>query len=213
MCHLPPLSPPKKSLGLASSSVDNMNPLRPLQPNVPSIAAWPPPRAPTVRTSQQQRKQQQEQRKQQGKHEVPVNLRDNVLPFDCSASVLPGLTFPEDFRAYHCPRDETILTQNYQHSPPNPLRKASHDPVFFSSLALRSSVAELFGCVVTPRKNDQHVGGSIWQAPPALPYDPEDDDVVAWKKGLEGGTDDEHNRVKACAVTWPLWNSRLDLEM
>jgi hypothetical protein len=233
MYHSPPLSPPRKSSKMAPPPTEDnennnmvpvsvgppssMNPLlllQPLRPNTPSIAAWPPPRAPTPRTHQQQQNQQHRQQSQQQQRQKQLAiLRDNVLSFDFSASVLPGLTFPEDFRAYHCPRDEIIMTETYVPPPPNPLRKGSHDPVFFSSPTLKANIDELFGCTVQRKDNGQQHGHSTWQAPPALPYDPEDDDLVAWKKRSEGQIDDEYNEVKVGFDTWPAWNPRFDLEM
>lgn len=214
----PPLSPREEPSKTIPSSIDNMPflpvrppstmsslpPLRPLRPNMPAIAPWPRARAPTPRTQHEKRQQR------------PVILRDNVLPFDFSASVLPGLTFPKDFRAYHCPRDEIILTENYVPPLPNPLRKTSNNPVFFSNPALMANVAELFGYTGQSKDNGQHDGSTTWQAPPALPYDPHHDDLMVWKKRSKGSTNDERKEVKvngADTDTWPPWNSRLDLEM
>lgn len=212
----PSISPPEDSSGLATLANDDMHsipahppfsmssllPLR-SRPNPPAIAAWPPPRASTSRTQHEQRQQ-------------PVILRHNVLPFDFSATVLPGLTFPKDFRTYHCPRDEIVLTEKYLSPPPNPLRKTSKDPVFFSHPTLKANVAELFGYTVRPKSTDQHLGNSTWQSPPALPYEPVDDDLMAWKKRSEGAPDNKRNEVRANSPgtdTWPPWKSRLDLEM
>ncbi|KAJ4378386.1 hypothetical protein N0V86_006087 [Didymella sp. IMI 355093] len=161
----------------------------------------------------QQSQQHCQQQQQQQRQKQLLILRDNVLSFDFSASVLPGLTFPEDFRAYHCPRDEIIITENYVSPPPNPLRKGSHDPVLFSSPTLKTNIAELFGYAVQRKDNDQRHSHSTWQAPPALPYGPEDDDLVVWKKRSEDEIDDQHNEVKAGFDTWPAWNPRFDLEM
>ena len=107
------------------------------------------------------------------------------------------------------------MTENYEPPPPNPLRKASHDPVFFLHPTLKANIAEHFGSTVLcndhgRRHSHSH---SLWQAPPALPYVPDDDDLVAWKKRSEGGNDDERYREAMSGLdVLPPWNGRFDLE-
>lgn len=216
MYHSPPLSPPEESSATASSSISSMEPepvpptssmnpplsLRPLRPSTPSTAVCTPSLTPMPRTHQQQTKEHQ-----------PIIIRGNVLPFDSSATVLPELTFPENLRGYYCPRDEITLTEDYVPPPPNPLRKTSRDPVFFSSPMLKTNIVELFGQTLERKHDDRCSSNSHWQAPPVLPYNPSHDDLVAWKQRSEGGTENEHNKVEASSDTQPPWNSRLDLEI
>ncbi|KAF2625246.1 hypothetical protein BU25DRAFT_412696 [Macroventuria anomochaeta] len=106
------------------------------------------------------------------------------------------------------------MTDNYVPPPPNPLRKSSSNPVFFADPALREGVAELFGYTVQSRDKNRNGSGNTWQMRQKLPYDPNDDDLMAWRKRLEDGADNGGDEVKAnghVSDTWPLWNSRFDL--
>jgi hypothetical protein len=236
MYHSPPLSLAKKPSELDFSSIDDsdhhnndkmahmparppssMNPplpLRALRPNMPAITAWPPPRVPTPRTHhtpRQQQEQQQQQQQEEQNHQ-PANSRQNVKPFDFSATVLPELTYPENIRDYFYPRDEITITENYEPPTPNPLRKASHNPVFFNSTTLRASIAELFGHPVRHHHHNRRHSHSVWQPPPALPYVPDEDDLAAWKKRTEGGADNGYEK-NDYFDTVPPWNGRFDSEL
>ncbi|KAF3032287.1 hypothetical protein E8E12_001150 [Didymella heteroderae] len=234
--HSPPLSPAEKFSKPPFSSIVNnshnnnnmapepvrpplgMTPLLPLRPSTPAIAAWPPPRAPDLRIHhgqnqrQSQQREQQSQQSQQQTNQQPVIPRGKVVPFDSSATVFPGLTFPENLRDYYYPRDEITMTKNYEPPLLNPLRKASHDPVFFSSPTLKANIAELFGYTVHCNDCVRRHRHSIWQAPLALPYDPEDDDLAAWKKHSEGVADDEYHEAIGGRESLPLWNGCFDLD-
>ncbi|KAF3031899.1 hypothetical protein E8E11_002382 [Didymella keratinophila] len=240
MYHSPPLSPAKRLSELAFSSIDNnhhhhnndnmapmpvcppssMNPflpLRPLRPSTPAIAAWPPPCAPTPRThlntrQQQQQQQHVEQFRQQQKPKTPFVPRGKVVPFDFSATKLPGLTFPDNPRDLYFPREEVIVTENYEPPPPNPLRKASHDPVFFLHPTLKANIAQLFGYPVQHNHHARSHNHSVWQSPPALSYVPDDDDLAAWRKRSEDRADNDNEKIDYFD-TLPPWNNRFDLDL
>ncbi|KAH6639739.1 hypothetical protein C7974DRAFT_137794 [Boeremia exigua] len=173
---------------------------QPPRPETPAIADWPTSRLPKPRTPTPHAHQ-------------PQVFRDGVLPLDFSAPKQPGLTFPKNFRTYHCPPDQITTTQA---PAPNPLRKTSSDPVFFSDPALRKDVAESFGHAVQS-KNDKQPAGGVKKTERRLPYKVNDDDLVAWNTGSDTGADDREEKVKASSDfvtnTWPPWNLRFDLEV
>lgn len=206
-------------LGRPPSRMNPILPLRPLRPSTPAIAAWPPPRAPTPRTHLNLAQQQQQNTQQQQSHQfrqqqikkAPFVPRGKAVPFDFSAAELPGLTFPDNSRDLYFPREEVIMTETYQPPPPNPLRKASNDPVFFLHPTLKANIAELFGYTVQHHHHPRRHTHSVWQPPPALPYVPNDDDLVAWKKCSEDGADNDDRKIDY-SDTLPLWNGRYDLQ-
>lgn len=191
---------------LPHSTMSSLLPHRPLRPHVPAIAGFAAPRVPKPHTQQQQPQQQQQS----------ATLWDSVLPFDFSSPRQPGLTFPKDLRAYHYPPEQVIMTEDYVPPPLNPLRTCSSNPIFFVDPVLREGVAELFGYTVQSRDGSRNDNANTRQARHRLSYGPCDDDMVIWRKRLEGGVYDGGNEVNANGFvtdTWPQWTSRFDLDL
>lgn len=195
----------------------SMNPppqLRPLHPHTPAITAWSPPltlTSPIHHNPKQKQSQHQQSRQQQQKQTfVPIG---DVVPFDSSATELPGLTFPEnnrDRRDLYFPRDEVIVTETYVPLPPNPLRPASHDPIFFLHPTLVPNIAEFFGHSVLHTSYARRNTHSMWRPPPALPYDAELDDLTTWKERVEGGAVSDKEEMSWLEAL-PPWSGRFDL--
>ncbi|UPX17072.1 uncharacterized protein EKO05_0007448 [Ascochyta rabiei] len=217
----PPLLPVELSAAPHSPRVDNMAtlPLRPhntmasllphrsLQPTLPSH---------TPHTQQEQQRQ------------APsfLDRTQRVLPFDFSASTQPVLTLPKDLKAFYYPPEQIILTENHVPPPPNPLRKHSSNPVFFTDPPLREDVAELFGHAVRGENSNSRNVSQMRSSTIAfytikrqtLPYHPSDDDMLVWMKRLGSGEDDqagggEVKQADWVGSTWPTWNLRFDLEL
>jgi hypothetical protein len=214
----PPLSPKKLSTMQSSAYIDNMSPLL---PSFSTMAALLPLRsnprfvAPTSPAQQQQ----------QQHHPNLLDPRMRVVPpFDVSASMLPSLTYPKNLRAFYYPPEQIIMTDNYVPSPPSPLRESSNDPIFFEDPALKRDIYDLF--TSTQHAYDANNNGQRVYSKTSMhnkqhrmiSFDPIHNDLLVWKKRMEGGESEQGNtEVKAATSgtndTWPQWNMRFDLEL
>jgi hypothetical protein len=85
------------------------------------------------------------------------------------------------------------------------LRNGSTNPIFFTDTALKEGVTELFAWTVRSRTSRRSGNKDTWRAHQELPYDPDDDDLVVWKRQSYCGK----NEVKAngqVSNTWPPWD-------
>lgn len=156
------------------------------------------------------------QQQRQLRREQPHILREGVSPFDFNAPIQPGLTFPENFRAFHHPPEQTSTEKNCARTPSSPLKPGSSDPIFFSDPAVRGEIAELFGYTLKSKGGTVTGGGEgIVQKPSQrLPYNPQDDDLAVWKSVADTSTNtDEEKTSSTSNDAWPPWNARVDLEL
>ncbi|XPS77798.1 hypothetical protein M3J09_009825 [Ascochyta lentis] len=203
----PPLLPPTSPTEPQSPRINNLAtlsplpyhamttllPLRPLRPDTPFFES-----APLSSSSHAQQRQ------------APNNL-DRTQ---------------KDLRAFHCPPEQITMTANHAPPSPNPLRRQSSNPIFFTDPALREDIAELFGHTV---RGTDSSNGDVLQTRSSvvgfhivvrqtLPYHANEDDVLVWKKRLDGGEENQasDSEVKTAdwgVGAWPPWNFRFDLEM
>ena len=180
-------------------------PLRPFQPIAPASTNWAAPLTPPYCAQQHQILLQQ--------HTI---IQETVLPSHFSAPRKPGLTLPKDLRAFHSPPEQIIVTKNHVFPRQKPLRTHSTNPVFYTDPTLKGAVVEFFSYSIQTKDNIRNDNGNNWQAHHKLPYDPKDNDQVAWRQRSAQDAEDSSREMKvnsSISDTWPPWNSRFDLDL